>query len=84
MSQIKFFYKIFNFIFPKMGNCFWPEHEKTLVRIFLKIDIWVNANKNKVYDSRVRTILESLLTFRFDSFVNPEFIFFICLTKIAL
>ena len=51
-----------------------PEQENALERIFLKIGAWPNAYKKKVDDARVVTILKTLLTFRFEIFVNAEFI----------
>ena len=41
----------------------------------LKIGAWPNAYKKKVDDVRVIAILESLLSFKFDTFENAEFIF---------
>ena len=43
--------------------------------MFLKIDAWLKAYKKKVDDARVIAILESLLSFKFDTFENAEFIY---------
>ena len=43
--------------------------------IFLKIDAWPNANKKKVDDARAMAILDTILTFKFETFVNEEFMF---------
>ena len=68
-----------------MYNNFWssliskyfiqPEQEKAPPRIFLKIGAWTNEYKKKVDDARVRTILAPLLTFKFETLANAEFIF---------
>ena len=42
--------------------------------MFLKIGAWPNAYKKKVEEVRVIAILETLLTFKFEIFVNAEFI----------
>ena len=42
--------------------------------MFLKIGAWPNAYKKKVDEVRVIAILEALLTFKFEIFVNAEFI----------
>ena len=47
----------------------------TPVRIFLKIGAWPNAYKKKVDDAIVIAILETLLTFKFDTFENVEFMY---------
>ena len=43
--------------------------------MFLKIGACPNAYKKKVDDARVMAILETLLTFKFETFVNAEFIY---------
>ena len=43
--------------------------------MFLKIGAWARAYKKKVDDARVIAILESLLSFKFDTFENAEFIY---------
>ena len=53
----------------------YPEQEKALARIFFKIGAWLKAYKKKVDDMRVIAILESLLSFKFDTFENAEFIY---------
>ena len=58
-----------------MLNCFQPEQEKAPASIFSKIGACPNAYKKKTDDAKVRIILEALLTFRFETFVNAEFIF---------
>ena len=58
-----------------MLNCFQPEQEMAPARIFLKIGAWLNAYKKKTDDAKVRTILEDLLIFRFETFESAEFIF---------
>ena len=40
----------------------------------MKIGAWPNAYKKKVDDASVIAILEDLLTFKFETFVNAEFI----------
>ncbi len=52
----------------------YPEQEKAPAIIFLKIGAWPKAYKKKVDDVRVIAILESLLSFKFDTFENAEFI----------
>ena len=52
----------------------YPEQEKAPAIIFLKIGAWPNAYKKKVDDVRVIAILEGLLSFKFDTFENAEFI----------
>ena len=52
----------------------YPEQEKAPVIIFLKIGVWPNAYKKKVDDVREIAILESLLSFKFETFENAEFI----------
>ena len=48
-------------------------------RKFLKIGACPNEYKKKVDEARVKAILNDLLTFRFETLVNAEFIFLICL-----
>ena len=43
--------------------------------MFLKIGAWPNAYIKKVDDRRVMAILETLLTFKLETFVNAEFIY---------
>ena len=50
--------------------------------MFLKIGAWPNAYKKKTDDANVRTILEVLFTFRFETFVSEEYIFLIFLELI--
>ena len=64
-------------IYLKKGYFVYPEQEKAPARIFLKIGVWPKAYKNKVDDARVIAILEALLTFKFETFANAEFIFFL-------
>ena len=56
---------------------FQPEQEKAPARIFLKIGALPKAYKKKVDDARVIAILEFLLTFKFETFANAEFICFL-------
>ena len=58
-----------------LDNSQEPEQEKAPARIFLKIGAWPNAYKKKVDDARVIAILEALLTFKFETFANAEFIY---------
>ena len=53
-----------------------PEQEKAPANIFFKIGACPNAYKKKVDDVRVIAILESLLSFKFDTFENAEFIIY--------
>ena len=46
-----------------------------LKEYFLKIGALPNAYKKKVDDVRVIATLESLLSFKFDTFENAEFIY---------
>ncbi len=48
---------------------------KAPARIFLKIGACPNSYKKKVDDDRVIAILEILLSFKFDTTENAEFIY---------
>ena len=58
-----------------LDNSQEPEQEKAPARIFLKIGAWPIAYKKNVDDASVIAILETLLTFKFETFVNAEFIY---------
>ena len=51
-----------------------PEQEKAPARIFLKIGALTKAYKKNVDDAKVIATLESLLSFKLDTFENAEII----------
>ena len=63
------------FSISKKPYYIYPEQEKAPAIIFLKIGAWPKAYKKKVDDVRVIAILDSLLSCKFDTFENAEFIY---------
>ena len=53
----------------------YPEQENAPAKIFLKIGACPSAYKKKLEEAIVKTILDDLLNFKFETFVKAEFIF---------